>query len=62
MGTVELRLSISTDLDANIDEKNLDQSDHEIDKDSDSISFLLNVINDYSYLSNKRVGYNKRVG
>ena len=59
MGTVELRLSISTDLDANIDEKNLD---HEIDKDSDSISFLLNVINDYSYLSNKRVGYNKRVG
>ena len=41
MGTVELRLSISFDSDANIDEKDLVQSDHEIDKDSDEDTLMI---------------------
>ena len=40
MGTVELRLSISSDSDANFDEKDLVQSDPEIDKDSDEVSLM----------------------
>jgi hypothetical protein len=40
MGTDELRLGISSDSDANIDEKDLVQSDPEIDKDSDEVSLM----------------------
>ena len=41
MGTVELRLSISSDSDANIDEKNLVQSDPEIDEVSDEETLMI---------------------
>ena len=41
MGTVELRLSISSDSDANLDEKDLVQSEPEIDEDIDEETLMI---------------------